>query len=97
MYDVPDYFLVANPIDRYSIGDRTPGVSPDDDGSLTITSARRARRPDREANWLPAPAGAFRPMLRMYEPGAERPRPDLHRPTDQPRLTDRDPIAARRP
>ena len=21
------------------------------------------------ANWLPAPAGAFRPILRMYEPG----------------------------
>ena len=25
MYDVPDFHLVANPIDRYSIGDRTPG------------------------------------------------------------------------
>jgi hypothetical protein len=24
MYDMPDYFLVDNPISRYSIGDRTP-------------------------------------------------------------------------
>ena len=31
----PDFFLVANPIDRYSIGDRTPGLH-----------ARRRRRPD---------------------------------------------------
>ena len=36
MYDVPDFFLVANPIDRYSIGDRTPGLVRGADGSLTI-------------------------------------------------------------
>ena len=28
MYDVPDFYLVANPIDRYSIGDRTPACRP---------------------------------------------------------------------
>ena len=26
--------------------------------------------PDERANWLPTPAAAFRPMLRMYEPDA---------------------------
>ena len=26
MYDIPRFLLVANPIDRYSIGDRTPGL-----------------------------------------------------------------------
>ena len=26
MYDVPHFFLVANDISRYSIGDRTPGI-----------------------------------------------------------------------
>jgi hypothetical protein len=36
MYDLPDFYLVANPIDRYSIGDRTPGLRRDNDGSLTI-------------------------------------------------------------
>ena len=36
MYDTPEFFLVANPIDRYSIGDRTPGLHTAEDGSLTI-------------------------------------------------------------
>jgi hypothetical protein len=26
MYDLPGFYLVANPMDRYSIGDRTPGL-----------------------------------------------------------------------
>ena len=33
MYDVPDFHLVANPIDRYSIGDRTPGLRTAEDGA----------------------------------------------------------------
>ena len=66
MYDVPNFFLVDNEIDRYSIGDRTPGVIYDDDGSLTITISHN--RPAETANWLPAPSGPFRPVLRMYEP-----------------------------
>jgi hypothetical protein len=71
MYDTPEFFLVANPIDRYSIGDRTPGLHTDDDGSLTIVIQRDApSEPERRANWLPTPAGAFRPILRMYEPDA---------------------------
>jgi hypothetical protein len=36
MYDVPDFYLVANPIDRYSIGDRTPGLQAAPDGSVTL-------------------------------------------------------------
>ena len=36
MYDEPDYYLVANAIDRFSIGDRTPGLVYNDDGSVTI-------------------------------------------------------------
>jgi len=69
MYDTPDFFLVANPIGRYSIGDRTPGLHTADDGSLTIVMQRdEPSEPERRANWLPTPAGAFRPILRMYEP-----------------------------
>lgn len=69
MYDVPNYYLVENPINRYSIGDRTAGLVYEADGSLviTISHARPADATER-ANWLPAPAGAFRPVLRMYEP-----------------------------
>lgn len=69
MYSVPDFYLVENPINRYSIGDRTQGVAPDDDGALTITiSHERPADPKAAANWLPSPAGNFRPVLRMYEP-----------------------------
>ncbi|WP_234353799.1 DUF1254 domain-containing protein [Gordonia iterans] len=69
MYDVPDFFMVDNPIDRYSIGDRTPGIVFEADGSLVITiSHTEPAEPTARANWLPAPAGDFRPVLRMYEP-----------------------------
>jgi hypothetical protein len=71
MYDTPDFYLVANPIDRYSIGDRTPGLTLADDGSLTIVlQAQQPDDPAKRANWLPTPPGAFRPILRMYEPRA---------------------------
>lgn len=71
MYDAQDFYLVANPIDRYSIGDRTPGLRRDADGSLTLVLQHDAPEdPDERANWLPTPQGAFRPMLRMYEPEA---------------------------
>jgi hypothetical protein len=60
-------FLVANPIDRYSIGDETPGLVRGADGSLTIVvSASRPSKTD--VNWLPAPPGAFRLALRVYDP-----------------------------
>lgn len=69
MYDDTDFYLVDNPIDRYSLGDRTPGIVYDADGSLTIHISHTP--PDDaagRANWLPAPAEGFRPILRMYEP-----------------------------
>ena len=71
MYDVPEFFLVANPIDRYSIGDRTPGLRHDDDGALTLVLQRDDPGDDERSNWLPTPPGAFRPLLRMYAPRAE--------------------------
>jgi hypothetical protein len=69
MYDEPDYYLVDNPIDRYSIGDRTPGLQYGDDGSVTIYMQRESPGPERESNWLPTPAGKFRPVMRSYQPG----------------------------
>lgn len=71
MYSVPDFFLIENPINRYSIGDRTPGIILDDDGALTVTiSNQRPTDEKAAANWLPAPEGDFRPVMRMYEPDA---------------------------
>ncbi len=58
MYDTPDFYLVDNPIDRYSIGDRTPGLQTAPDGSLVIVMQQNEPSdPDHRANWLPTPAG----------------------------------------
>jgi hypothetical protein len=70
MYDEPDYYLVANPIDRYSIGDRTPGLRYGDDGSVTLYLQAESPGPEIESNWLPSPKGRFRPVLRSYQPAA---------------------------
>lgn len=72
MYDVPNFSLVDNPIDRYSIGDRTTGIARTGDGSITITMSHdKPADPQARVNWLPAPAGKFRPVLRMYSPHPE--------------------------
>ncbi|MFG2623965.1 DUF1254 domain-containing protein [Streptomyces sp. NPDC048473] len=72
MYDTPDHRLVENPAARYSVGDRTPGLVYGEDGSLTIhIQKERPAGPAAAANWLPAPGGDFRPVLRLYEPGPE--------------------------
>lgn len=63
------YFLTRNPIDRYAIGDRTPGLVRGADGGLDIWIARQDPGPERRANWLPAPQkGAFVITLRAYLP-----------------------------
>ncbi len=63
----PAGFLVTNPIDRYSIGDDTPGLIRGADGSLTIVMS--ASRPSQtDVNWLPAPTDAFSLVLRVYDP-----------------------------
>ena len=66
MYNLK-YNLVANPIDRYSLGDRS-GMKPDADGGLTIFVQKDLPGADKEANWLPAPDGQFFLILRTYLP-----------------------------
>lgn len=68
MYDEPDYYLVANEIDRYSIGDRTPGLELGSNDSVTILMQHPTPSAEHLANWLPAPTGKFRPILRSYQP-----------------------------
>ena len=64
-----DLYLVDNPIGRYAIGDRTPGLRRDRDGSLTLHIQRqRPAKAAARANWLPAPEGRFRLGMRLYEP-----------------------------
>jgi hypothetical protein len=66
LYD-DDGYLVANPIDRYSISDRTPGLVRGHDGSIDLTISTTRPR-DQSTNWLPAPPSTFYLMLRLYIP-----------------------------
>ena len=69
MYDAHEFYLVENVLKRYSIGDRTPGLKYGADGSVTIYLQKDSPGADKESNWLPTPQqGAFRPIMRMYQP-----------------------------
>jgi hypothetical protein len=61
-------FFTDNPLNRYAVGDRTKDLKRGADGSLEIYLQHERPAPEREANWLPAPAGTMRLVLRAYEP-----------------------------
>lgn len=67
VYGIPGP-LVANPLNRYAVGDRTPGIVVGDDGATTIVLQHEAPPGDTIANWLPTPAGPFTLMMRLYWP-----------------------------
>lgn len=68
LYDA-QHFFVPNPIDRYSLGTKNKALKTGPDGSLTIYIQAESPGTEREANWLPAPAGAdFSLFLRAYGP-----------------------------
>jgi hypothetical protein len=69
LYTLPDRFLYDNPINRYSIGDRTKGLKYGPDGSLTLYVGHESPGKDKESNWLPAPAGKYSLVARVYGPG----------------------------
>ena len=62
-----DHFLAANPLGRYALGDRDP-MRADPDGTLEMYIQRDDPGPERRANWLPAPAGPFNLIMRLYYP-----------------------------
>lgn len=69
MYD-DQGFQVANPIDRFAIGDRD-ALKFNADGSLDLYLQHRSPGKDKESNWLPSPAsGQIGPTLRIYAPRA---------------------------
>jgi hypothetical protein len=68
MYTIPDRFLYANPINQYSIGDRTKGLQYGKDGSLTIYVSNTSPGKEKESNWLPAPAAKCSLVARVYGP-----------------------------
>jgi hypothetical protein len=68
-YDGTAGYLVENPIDRYLVNSITQGLIFGDDHSLTIHIQREEPNSvDGKANWLPAPAGPFYLVLRIYWP-----------------------------
>jgi hypothetical protein len=65
-----DSFLVPNSLERYARGDRD-SLKFNPDGSLDLYLQNQSPGPDKEANWLPAPAGEFNVTLRLYWPQKE--------------------------
>lgn len=65
-YDKDGYFI-ANPLDRYAIGDRDP-LKFNSDGSLDLCIQSQNPGPDRESNWLPSGDGPFNLTIRLYWP-----------------------------
>lgn len=75
MYQATDdgqFFFFDNPINRYAIGDRTPGLVRDPRGGIDIYMTRDRPAGARAANWLPTPpSGRFGIVFRAYLPRAE--------------------------
>lgn len=71
-YDQASFDLIDNPIRRYSLGDRTAGLKPNPDGSLTIAIQRdEPADPVLRANWLPVGDRPFYLIMRSYDPAQE--------------------------
>ena len=67
MYDA-EGFQVANPLNRFAIGDRD-ALKFNADGSLDLYIQNESPGPDKESNWLPAPkSGQLGLTLRLYAP-----------------------------
>ena len=68
MYEIEDgWWFVPNPLNKFTVSPRNK-LKYNADGSLTLYFQNESPGKAKEANWLPAPKGAFIPMLRMYWP-----------------------------
>ena len=66
MYNA-EYFFVDNPLNRYTLSARND-LKTNADGSVDLYLQNENPGPEKQSNWLPAPAGKFIPMLRLYGP-----------------------------
>lgn len=57
-----------NSLGRYSLGTKNDRLRYNADGSLTLYIQAKPPAADRQANWIPAPEGAFSLYLRAYWP-----------------------------
>jgi hypothetical protein len=69
LYEAMDdgqFFFADTPLRRYAIGDRSPGLTWNEDGSLDIWIGADSPGEARENNWLPAPEKPFALIFRGY-------------------------------
>jgi hypothetical protein len=72
MYDGKTQLLVDNPLNRYLINSpMLPQLKADADGGLTLYVQHDAPDAAKQGDWLPAPAGPFFLVLRLYQPKPE--------------------------
>jgi hypothetical protein len=66
------FFFAANPLNRYTLSARNK-LKRNSDGSTDLYIQNEDPGKSKESNWLPAPAGKFVLMLRLYWPKATPP------------------------
>jgi hypothetical protein len=69
LYD-SDGFQIANPLNRFALSSWMPFAT-NPDGSLDLYFQKENPGQDKEANWLPAPAGPFTLTMRLYAPQSD--------------------------
>ncbi len=69
LYD-SDGFQVANVLNRFAVSSWMP-FKTNSDGSLDLYFQNESPGTDKEANWLPAPKGAFNLCMRLYGPQSD--------------------------
>jgi hypothetical protein len=69
LYD-SDGFQVANSLNRFAVSSWMP-FKHNPDGSLDLYFQNESPGTDKEANWLPAPKGAFNLTMRLYAPKSD--------------------------
>jgi hypothetical protein len=69
LYD-SEGFQVANALNRFAVSSWMP-FNTNADGSLDLYFQNESPGKNKEANWLPAPKGAFNLTMRLYSPKSE--------------------------
>jgi hypothetical protein len=69
LYDA-EGFQVANVLNRFAVSSWMP-FKTNADGSLDLYFQNESPGKDKEANWLPAPKGAFNLTMRLYGPTSD--------------------------
>jgi hypothetical protein len=69
LYDA-EGFQVANVLNRFAVSSWMP-FKTNEDGSLDLYFQNDSPGKDKEANWLPAPTGAFNLTMRLYSPRSD--------------------------